>query len=140
MHDAPRVRRIKRIGDLDREIEQPVDRKGFASDLLLQCPPLEQLEHEERTTVVIADFVDRADVRVIERRGGACFAEESVDRCAIGLVLGGEQLQGDLSAQDEVFSDVDVAHPAASQLVEHAIMRKSLAHHRGIFGTWRAKE
>ena len=88
---------------------------------------------------MIADFVDRADMRVIQRRGGARFAQESVDRCAVSM-LGREKLQRDLAAQDEVFGKIDLAHPAASQLVEHAIMRKSLAHHRGIFGTWRAKE
>ena len=59
-------RRVERAGDLRAQIEQHLRSESLAADALAQRLPLEQLHGNEALAVVLADFVDRADVRMVE--------------------------------------------------------------------------
>ena len=50
---------------------------GAAAQSVAQRLAFEQLRHDVRRAVVAADVVDREDVRVIQRRGGARFLLEA---------------------------------------------------------------
>jgi hypothetical protein len=67
---------------------------------------------------------------MVQRRGGARFPLEALQRLAIAGELGGQKLQGELPAQLGVFGLVDHAHAAASELLEDAVVRNGLAGHR----------
>ncbi len=54
-----------------------------ACQLLLERLPLHQLHHDERLAGVLVDVVDRADVGMIERRGGLSFALEPFEGGAV---------------------------------------------------------
>src|SRR5690242_15983028 len=84
MNDVRFVRGGERIGEFDRQVDQllRLDAAGFAKGLAF-----EQLHHQERFSVRLVDFVDRADVRMIERRGGARLALETLERVAIAREL-----------------------------------------------------
>ena len=80
MDDAGGVRGVERIGDLHGEVEQRVDRQRRAVDAVAQRLAVEQLHDEERQIAVPADVVERADVRVVQRRGRPGLALEPLER------------------------------------------------------------
>ncbi len=51
---------------------------------MLQSRSLQKFHGNERTIIVLADFVDRADVRMVESRCSPCLA--AVDHQRAGLV------------------------------------------------------
>ena len=61
--------------------------------------------------LVLPDVVDRADVGVVEGRGGAGFALEPFDRVRVAGRLRGQELERDAAAQAPVFGLVDDTHP-----------------------------
>ena len=82
--------------------------------------------------VSLVNFVDRANVLVIQARGCLGFANET------GLVLGvfervrGQELQSDRPFQLGVLGLVDDAHPARPEFFEDFVMRDGLADHHGL--------
>ena len=105
MNDAVRVGGGKRAGDLDRKPQRVVDGARTLPEHLRQGLSLDELHHQE----VGADVVERADVRVIERRDRSRFALEA-------LV---EPLPSDLdrdgAAEPRVPGAKHLAHAAAPQ-------------------------
>ncbi len=124
-----RVRGVERVGDLHAEVEQGVHRQRPVRQPALQRRPVEQLHDQERQVAVMADVVERADVRMVERRGGARLALEALERRGILRELGREELDGDLAAETRVLGAVDDTHPAFADLVEDAVVGDGLADH-----------
>ena len=122
VNDAFRVRRVERVGDVDRERQQLLERQRIAVDRFLERSAFEQLQNEKRFPVVFADLVDRADVRVAERRRRSRLAEQPLDRRGVGGSALGQKLERHSPAEDEIFGDIHVAHAAAAQLFEHPIV------------------
>ena len=83
---------------------------------------VEQLHDDEVLAVVLADVVDRADVRVVERRGDARLPPESLERVGARGELGRQELQRDLAAEADVFGAVDDAHAAAAEAIEDPVV------------------
>src|SRR3954471_17255727 len=91
----------KSIGNWERAALQP-RRERLA---------LEKLHHEEIGAVVMTDIVQRADVRVIQRRNGPRLANEALRRRLAGPGVRSEHLDGDRSLQPCVAGPVDIPHP-----------------------------
>ncbi len=89
--------------------------------------PLQQLHSDEVLTVRFVDLVNRADIRVIERRGGEGFPLEAFASRGIILQLLGQELQRDMTAQLQVLGLVDDAHAAATQHPEYLVVRDGLS-------------
>ena len=133
MNDAFCMGGIERVGNLDSEVEYLVERKRLLADAMLQRLPFEQLHGDEWDLLAAVihhiDFVDRADVRVIQRRGGAGFALKSFERRAIFRESFGQELQRHLAAQLGVFGLVDHTHAAAAELFQDHVVRKGFPDH-----------
>ncbi len=78
---------------------------------------------------MLADVVDRADVRMIQRRGRARLALEALDGDRVCQQPRREELDGDLPAEPRVFGAVDDTHAAFADLVNDPVVRDSLADH-----------
>jgi hypothetical protein len=76
VHDAAPMRAIERVGDLDRHAQRLVDLHRTGAKSIGQRLSLEVFHDEELDATVDADVVQRADVRMIQRRDGARFAFE----------------------------------------------------------------
>ena len=83
----------------------------------------------KRLAVVLADVVEGADVRVIERGRDARLAGEAGERLRIAGELGRQQLQRNLPAKAPIFGAIDDAHAAAAELVRDAVVRERAADH-----------
>ena len=83
MNDALAVRRIKSIRNLHRVFEQLLDGHGTFRQLMFQCLPGEHFHDDELLAACFADFVDCADIWMVQRRRGEGLAPETVERLRI---------------------------------------------------------
>ena len=79
-----RVRGLERVGDLRSRARAAVAAcSGRPAIRCLQRLALEQLHHDERPPVVLADVVDRADVRVVQGGRRPRLALEALERLRV---------------------------------------------------------
>lgn len=71
---------------------------------------------------MFADVVDRADMGMVQRRGGLGFPLESLQGLRISGNVFGQELQRHVSAEPGVFSLIDHAHPTAAEFVLNSVM------------------
>ena len=138
--DRPRMGRLEGFEDLTCEIEQALGRHGAPADHLLQGLARQQLHDDEVQPLVLPDVVDRADVRMIQSRGGAGFAAESVQRCGIAPGALGQDFQGHLAAQARVPRPVDLSHAALADATEDLVVPECLSDHTKPFPALRSSE
>ena len=81
------------------------------------------------TAVILAYVVDSADVGMVERRCCLRFPAKAFQSLSIFGDFIGQELQGDETMQPGVFSFVDHAHAASTQLFNDAVMGDGLANH-----------
>lgn len=78
VHNASTMGGIERIGDFDGQ-----RKNGFAVDRTSAYPVLERdaiqkLHDKKGLTVLLPNLVNRADIRMIQGRGGTCFTAETL--------------------------------------------------------------
>jgi hypothetical protein len=79
---------------------------------------------------VLADFIDGADVGVIQSRGSARFALEAFEGLVVAGNIVGQELQCHTAAEAEVFSFIDHTHPATTEFFQDAIVGDRLPGNR----------
>jgi len=126
MHDALGVRRVERVGDLRPEVDEAIGLKGTPADGLRQHLSVEHLHREEMTPFVLADFVDRANVGVVQAGNRARFVLKARDAA---ISIGREELDNDLSAQREILGAIHDRAGALPELLPDAVMRDRLSCH-----------
>src|SRR5690348_5733467 len=142
MNDAFAVRGFEVIGYLDAEFDEFLLGKRLAFHALLQRVTFEQLHDDELLSILLADFENGADVRMIERSGGASFADETFEGALVLRQSLGQELHGDVALEDKILGAIDDAHAAAAELLLDAVMGNDGIEHReapsgqGICGEW----
>ena len=121
--------RVEGAGDVAAEGEHLVDGQRAAGETRRQRLPFQQLHDHEVAAVVLADVEERADVGVTERRDDARLALKALGGGAIAVEFGRQQLHGDTPAQAHVLGRIDLAHGAAAQGRQDAVVRQRLADH-----------
>ena len=71
------MRRFKAAGDLDGDVEYVLERQRSGGDLVVEGFAVEVRHRDEGVPLDLVDFVDGADVGVVERGGGLGLAEEA---------------------------------------------------------------
>jgi hypothetical protein len=99
MDNAAFVRRAHRVGERDRNVENPLEPQALKLNQVGQRKAVEKLERQERNAVVFLDRMDSDDVRMVERGGCARFAFESLQELSVARQLGTEHLQRDAPLQ-----------------------------------------
>src|SRR5450755_2821277 len=88
-----------------------------------QSFPGKKFHGDEVLPVRFANLINRADVRVIQRRNCARFAPKTLHRLAFAGRMFVQKFQRDDSAQRQILSLEDIAHASAADLFQHAIVR-----------------
>ena len=114
MNDAFGMGDIEGVGDFYRQIEQKVEFKRTARDAMLQGRAFEKFHHDEGMAVMLGDFVNGADVWMIESGSSARFAAEPFERLRVAGDVFRKKFQGDEAAEFGVFGLIHHAHSAAS--------------------------
>ena len=103
---------------------------------MFQCGAFQKLHRDKRLVLVLPDFVDGADVGMIQGRRRAGFAPEAFQGLRVVREFVGKKFQGNETPELGVFSFVNHAHPATAQLVHDAIVRDGLSDHVCPFTAW----
>src|SRR6185369_4349032 len=77
VNDPSGVSRVQCIGDVDGEWQKDFHFQRTPSDAVLQGRAVQKLHRDKRMTIVLANFVDRTDVRVVESRSCPSLASEA---------------------------------------------------------------
>jgi hypothetical protein len=72
--------------------------------------------------ILLANLMNRADVGMVQRRGGARFALKSFQRMPVFSYFFREKLKRNETAQGRVFGLVNHTHPSATQLLQDPVM------------------
>ncbi len=127
VHDAPGMRRLEGVGDLDAHGEQVLQVEcRTPRHHLCERLAFEELHDDEVLPLVLLDGVNRADSGMVQRRGGTRLALEALERRSVLSKLGGQELQRDAAAEARVLRFVHDAHPAASETAHDRVMGNAL--------------
>ena len=75
---------------------------------------------------VIVNFVDGANVGMIQRRGGLGFALKAAECLRIFGYVVGQEFERDKAAELDIFGLVNHTHAAATELFDDAVVRDGL--------------
>ena len=127
MNNAFLVCRSEPGDHLHGEIKQLTGRQRLvllasALNQFAQRLPLEQLHHEKRLAFMFAEFVDGADVGVIENGGGPRFPFKALEGAGVMSQFGGKEFNRNPAAQLQIFGLVDDSHTAASEHLQNPVV------------------
>ncbi len=123
MHDPARVRSIQRIRNFDPQLQTFIERHRLPGNSPLQRLAIEKLHGDEWTPVRFADFINRANVWMIESRSRLRLALKSLQRLAISDKFIREEFQSHKAVQRSVLSFEHHAHSAATEFFQHPVVR-----------------
>ncbi len=129
MDDAGGVGGVEAVGNLDAPVEEGFDVERAAGDFVFQSLAIEEFHGDEVAAFEFVNFVDGADVGVIQGGGGLCFALETLESLRVAGEIFGEKFQRDETAELGVFGFVDDAHSAAAEFFQDAVVGDGLADH-----------
>ncbi len=127
MNNSLLIRGIQRARNLDCQVQEFCRLQGLAGDAMLQGIALEILHHNERLAMVFADFVDGADVRMVEGGSSPSFALEACQSLTIAAPGLGEEFEGDEPVEACIQGLINHTHPAGAQPFDDPVVRNSLA-------------
>ena len=85
----------------------------------------------------LVNLVDGADVRMIQCRGGLGFALKTAECLRVFGYLVGQELEGDVATEFEVFRLIHDAHTPTADPAEDPVMGDCLTHGLGRSSHWR---
>ena len=128
MNDVFGVRAVEGVGALNTQLDEGVGGQRAASDAVLERLALEELHDDVASLVfILANFVDSANVGMVQGGGGTGLAQEAVQRNFVSRNILGQEFQRHHATQGGIFGFINHAHPAAAELLNNTIARKSLA-------------
>lgn len=129
MHDALGVRRGETRGELRCEIEDLGFRKSFSRQLVAEGYPGYILGHEKVCSIFGVEIEDSLDVGMIELRERERFTPELLAGVLVVETSRRQELDGDVALETRIPGEIDVPHPARTDLLEDPIVRESPADH-----------
>jgi hypothetical protein len=99
---------------------------------MLQGCAVQKLHSNERLLTVLADFVDGANIGMIESRRRSRLPAKAFERLRVSRQFVGQKLEGDEPAKLGVLSLIDHTHAATTKLLDDAIVRN------GLVNQWRS--
>ena len=90
---------------------------------MFQRHAIQKFHRDERLLVLLANVVNRADVRVVECGRGLSFALKAGECLRVTANFIRQELEGDEAVQPRVLSLIDHAHPATAELLDDEVMR-----------------
>ena len=124
-----RVCGLEGVSKLDAEVQKLVQLEWLGGNSVLQRLTFQVLHDNERLALVFADIINSADVRVVKGRGGSSFPLKALQGLMIPGQVRGQELEGHETAETGVLGLVHHSHPAPTQLLDDAIVPKSLTDH-----------
>jgi hypothetical protein len=91
------MRGAQRLGNLNSQLKNVLDHQRLPGNTVFESLALQQLHRDERSSIGLVNFVDRANVRVVQGRRGFGFPLKTAKGlCIVGEFIG-KELQGDVA-------------------------------------------
>ncbi len=110
------------ISDLQAVTVDIIGGQPLAVDHAAQRAAFQILHRNVGRVIGFADFINRADIGMIQGRSSAGLAQQSFAACFVGGQGGVEKLQRHIPAQNLVFGAVHFSHAASTELLEDLIV------------------
>ncbi len=123
MHDSRGMGRSQGLGDLTADLQYLIER-SFLPSQRSERVLVNQLHDDIGLLPILANIVDRANVRMIQRRGHASLSLKSLQEVRILDAIRRQEFQGDLTAEPRILREEDLPHAAFAQSLENFIMRE----------------
>ncbi len=118
--DAALVRVREAVAEIGRDLGHVAVAEPAIGPQAGQGGARDELGHEDRPSIALAELVERDDRRMVEARGGLSLAQDAVG------IRGEDLLEGDLALQALVKGPVHRAHPPGADPLDHP----ESAHHQ----------
>ncbi len=119
VHDAFLMRVVEPQGELFDQIELASQRQGSPlPNLFGEREALDELHHDVRLTVLVAEIVDRDDVAVFQVAGRLRLLKKAVAQPLIG---GAKELDRDGAANPGIATAIDPSHAAVPEAVDDLV-------------------
>jgi hypothetical protein len=105
------MRGIECVGNLDGQRQNQLGFHRSPGDAMLQRQPIQKFHGDERFTVLVVNFVDGADVRMIQGRSRLGFALKAAECLRVFGYVVGEELEGHKAAEFDILCFVNNAIP-----------------------------
>src|SRR5580704_15162036 len=96
--DSFAVGRVERVGDVNAQVQKQFQIQGAARDAVLQRFPVKTFHGDVGLPIFFANFVNGADVGMIQRGGGSRFAAETFERLLVFRHVLWKEFQGNVAA------------------------------------------
>src|SRR6516165_11154566 len=127
MDDARSVGGIKRVGDVNAQRQDGLDLQRLATDAVFDRHAFQILHRYKRLTSLLPDFVDGADVGMVQGGGRAGFAAKSFQSLWVFRKVIRKEFESNVAAKFGVFGLIDHTHSATTKLFDNAVVRDGLA-------------
>ena len=121
MDDASRVRGGQAVGNLGRDLERLRKGKPAAVEQLSQVDAFEELHRQVGPPAVLADVVDRDDVRMVERGRRPRLRAKAGDATGVANHHVRKDLEGDVAAEPRISCAPNLPHAAGTQCRDHFV-------------------
>src|SRR5580704_14445076 len=121
VHDAGGVSRIEGIGDFDGDREKNFRFQRTPRDAMLQSRAIQKLHGDEGFAMLVVNFVDGADVWMIQSGGSPGLALKAAEGLGVFCYLIRQELEGNKSAELYVLGFIDNTHPAATEPFDNVV-------------------
>jgi hypothetical protein len=123
------MRRVKPVGNLNAVVDHVIDGDQAGADSVRERASLQAFHHQERARFPLTDVVQRTNIGMIQRGGGARLPLKPLERDTVAGHRLRNKLHCDGAPQTDVFGLVHQPHPALAQRHKNLIMRDGLAEH-----------
>src|ERR1700746_1714547 len=96
---------------------------------MLQRGAFHKFHRNESLTVVFADFMDGANIWMVQSGSSLCLTVEAAQSLRVRRETIGKELQGYEAVQLDIFRFINHAHPTTAQLPQNAVVRDGLTNH-----------
>jgi len=77
MNDSPAVSRAECVRNLNPQLQHLLQRQRLAFDTVLEGQTIQKLHRNEELAILFAEFVDCANIWMIQGGSGLCFTVEA---------------------------------------------------------------
>ncbi len=106
-----------------------VKRQRLAGDAMLEGSAFHKFHGDERMAVLLADFVDRADMGMIQRGCRTRLSPKAFQSLWVLREVFGKKFECDKPAEGWILGFVNNTHTSPAQLFDDSIVRDGLADH-----------
>jgi len=127
MNDSLVVGRTKCVRNLNPQFKYFPERKWLAGNAVLQRLPAEKLHRNEGLAVVFDDFIDGANIWMVQGGSSLCLTIETAQSLRIWREPVRKELQGNEAMELGILGLKNDAHTAATEFLDDSVVGDGLA-------------